>query len=307
MRIKIACIGIMMLGIFLMMGLSSPIIVQADDPGCTNDDCPSDPGCTNDDCPPDPGCTNDDCPSDPGCTNDDCPSDPGCTNDDCPSDPGCTNDDCPPDYWAGCCCYEEYNEDKDRTERVCCCNDEQNVSCRRSYVTDPDAPLHATISDIFVKMDLAPGDPTGLCMPNWFIAYLGNAWGPLSETCDWWGRLQKCQMVIMIDIKPGSEPNCLNINGHGVIPVAINGSEGLDVYEVDLASLQLAGLGVRVKGNGDPQCGYEDWNEDGYIDLVCQFVDDPTLWSPADGQAILTGYLIDGTPIEGSDSICVVP
>jgi len=52
--------------------------------------------------------------------------------------------------------------------------------------------MHETISDIFVKMDQAPGDPPGLCMPNWFIAYLGDAWGTLSERCDWWSRLQIC-------------------------------------------------------------------------------------------------------------------
>ena len=36
-----------------------------------------------------------------------------------------------------------------------------------------------------------------------------------------------------IDIKPGSDPNCININGHGVIPVAILGSEDFDVSLVD--------------------------------------------------------------------------
>jgi hypothetical protein len=98
--------------------------------------------------------------------------------------------------WSTCSPISEkrfpisYNQEKDRTERVCCCNDGQNVSCRRSYVTEPYAPMHETISDIFVKMSQAPGDTEGLCMPNWFIAYLGSAWEPLSETCDWWGRLQ---------------------------------------------------------------------------------------------------------------------
>ena len=248
-----------------------------------------DPGCTNEDCPPDP---------DPGCTNEDCPPDP---------DPGCTNEDCPPDYWEGCCCYEEYRPATARTERICCCNEDQNVTCRWSYVINWEEPDHGRISEIFVTMDPVPGSEEGLCMPTWLITYLGDASEPLSETCDWWSRLQKCAMGVVVDIKPGSDPNCFNVNGHGVIPVAINGSQDFDVYEVDPASLRLAGLAVGVRGNGNSQCGYGDLNVDGNVDIVCQFVDDPTVWIPGDGEAILTGNLSDGTPIEGSDSICIVP
>jgi hypothetical protein len=255
----------------------------------------------------DPGCTNEDCPPDPGCTNEDCPPDPGCTNEDCPPDPGCTNEDCPPDYWEECCCYEEYNQATDRTERMCCCNDEQNLTCRWSYVTDPVAPMHERISEVFVMMDPAPGGAQGLCTPDWLFAYLSDTWEPLSESCEWWPRLQECLIGVIVDIKPGSDPNCFNVDGNGVIPVAINGSQEFDVYEVDVSSLQFAGLAVGIRGNGRPQCGYQDSNGDGYLDLVCQFMDDPGLWSPGDGVAILVGNLIDGTPIEGSDSICVVP
>jgi hypothetical protein len=255
----------------------------------------------------DPDCTNEDCPPDPGCTNEDCPPDPGCTNEDCPPDPGCTNEDCPPDYWAGCCCYEEYNSLTLRTERICCCNSEQNVTCRWSYVTSLNPPLHETISDIFVIMDPAPDNSRCLCIPNWFKAYLGNAWGPLSGVCEWWDRLQQCPMGIIVDIKPGSDPNCFNINGNGVIPVAILGTLAFDVYQVDPVSLNFAGLSVGVRGNGTQKCGYDDLNGDGYFDIVCQFVDDPDSWEPGEGIAILRGHLVDGTPIEGSDTICIVP
>ncbi len=114
-------------------------------------------------------------------------------------------------------------------------------------------------------------------------------------------------MGIAIDIKPGSYPNCLNINGNGVVPVAINGSQDFNVLEVDPLTLRLAGLEVKVKTIGKPQCGYEDWNSDGYGDLVCHFADDPDVWAPGDGEATLTGNLMDGTPFAGSDTICVVP
>ena len=118
---------------------------------------------------------------------------------------------------------------------------------------------------------------------------------------------------VLIDIKPGSYPNSFNANGNGVIPIAILGSADLDVADVDPASLSFEGAAVRVKGNGDLQCSFEDVSgpegtPDGYLDLVCHFVDDFTDgWVLGDGSATVTGNLFDGTPIAGSDSISIVP
>ena len=107
--------------------------------------------------------------------------------------------------------------------------------------------------------------------------------------------------------KPGSEPNCFNVSGHGVIPVAVLGSDSLDVIDVDISTLSFGGLAVRVRGNKGPLCGYEDSNNDGMQDLVCQFEDDPSTWTVGSDAATLSGNLLDGLPFEGSDSICVVP
>ena len=63
----------------------------------------------------------------------------------------------------------------------------------------------------------------------------------------------------------------------------------------------------RLKGNGEPQCAYEDWNGDGYVDLTCHFVDNPENWEPGEGIATLTGKLLDGTPFSGTDALCIVP
>jgi len=123
-----------------------------------------------------------------------------------------------------------------------------------------------------------------------------------------------------IDIKPGSYPNCFNVNGHGVIPVAILGSADFDVTTIDVSSLDFGGLDVRVKGNGSPQCSVKDVSgdftypegaPDGYDDLVCQFVDDSSsTWSPHDGMAAITGYLkaeYGGEFFWGEDEICIRP
>ena len=126
----------------------------------------------------------------------------------------------------------------------------------------------------------------------------------------------KIKIPINIDIKPGSYPNCININGHGLITVAILGSETFDPNQINISTLKFAGLDVRVKGNSNPQCSFEDvsgdFNDpsglpDGYDDLVCHFLDNTDTWSPNNGTATITGALLDGTPIEGTDTICIVP
>lgn len=112
---------------------------------------------------------------------------------------------------------------------------------------------------------------------------------------------------VAIDVKPGAAPNCFNINGHGVIPVAILGSEDFDVTQIDLVSLTFGRLAVRMRGNKGPQCALEYSNDDSYLDLVCHFEDDADAWEPGNGEATLTGSLLDGSPFEGTDEICVVP
>jgi len=121
---------------------------------------------------------------------------------------------------------------------------------------------------------------------------------------------------VQIDIKPGSYPNSVNINGNGVIPVAVLGSADFDVTQIELYDetlpLTFNGLAVRVKGNGQPQCSIDDVSgpegvPDGFDDLVCQFVDDTEQWLEGDDIAEITGFLVDGTPFAGSDEITVVP
>ncbi|MCP4370558.1 MAG: hypothetical protein GY797_20960 [Deltaproteobacteria bacterium] len=117
----------------------------------------------------------------------------------------------------------------------------------------------------------------------------------------------RAEVNVEIDIKPGSDPNCFNINGHGVVPVAILGSDVFDVNDIDTGSLFFAGLAVRVRGNRGPLYSYEFVNDDIHLDMVCHFEDDPTAWTAGNGvTAELSGSLLDGTPFKGTDSICVV-
>lgn len=130
---------------------------------------------------------------------------------------------------------------------------------------------------------------------------------------------------IGIDVKPGSFPNCMKLDGHGVIPVAILGSDVFDVSTVDqesllfgddIGTLGLEGLAVRIKRNGELQCAIEDvtgdftstpeGEPDGYDDLVCKFLDaDGVEFVTDGGSAVVTGS-INGGPrtILGSDTVC---
>jgi hypothetical protein len=53
--------------------------------------------------------------------------------------------------------------------------------------------------------------------------------------------------------------------------------------------------------------GAEYVNAAGHLDLVCHFVGDSVAWVVGSDEAELNGQLLDGTPIEGDDSICLVP
>lgn len=137
-----------------------------------------------------------------------------------------------------------------------------------------------------------------------------DSWNDIFEPNNWTAGYYveyELPLIAGIDIKPESDPNCFNINGHGVIPVAILGNTYIDVSNIDVDTVLFGGLEVRVRGNKGPLCSIEDVNGDEMDDMVCQFEDDPGMWAAGTGTATLTGELLDGTPIEGTDSICVVP
>lgn len=115
---------------------------------------------------------------------------------------------------------------------------------------------------------------------------------------------------VAIDIKPGSDENSINLCSNGAVPVAILGSDSFDVNDINPDTLRLADAAVKVVGKKDPHtlCSTEDVNTDGYDDLVCHF-NTTELGNMLDGtstSATVKGETVDGTPIEGSDSITIV-
>lgn len=116
--------------------------------------------------------------------------------------------------------------------------------------------------------------------------------------------------VVDIDIKPGSDPNSVNLSSAGKIPVAILSTPDFDApAEVDPDTLRLAGAAVKLIGkSGKFQCSSQDVNGDGLLDLVCHF-ETQTLFLLEAGHtvAVLEGSTLDGTAIRGEDSVKIVP
>ena len=114
---------------------------------------------------------------------------------------------------------------------------------------------------------------------------------------------------VLIDIKPGGDPNSINLCSNGAVPIAILGSDTFDVYDIDTETLRFAEASVKVVGKKDPHslCNYEDVNDDTFHDLVCHFLTADI--AGTDGQsstATVNGELLNGTPFEGTDIVNIV-
>ena len=110
-------------------------------------------------------------------------------------------------------------------------------------------------------------------------------------------------VLVEIDIKPGSDPNSINPNSMGLVPVAILTTDDFDATTVDPDTLSfMATLDVA----GEPNCvrhGLEDVDGDGDIDLVCKFPQ-KTTWINCDTtQGAIIGETFSGQFIIGFDSI----
>jgi hypothetical protein len=115
---------------------------------------------------------------------------------------------------------------------------------------------------------------------------------------------------ILIDIKPGSDPNAINCeNAREIIPVAILTSDDFDALTVDHTTVEFEGATEyhRHKVTGVPQRHEEDIDEDGDIDLVFHFRLSDTTISCDSTEGRLTGETYSGMPIAGTDSVVIVP
>ncbi len=142
------------------------------------------------------------------------------------------------------------------------------------------------------------GTGTQFVMDNMII---GN--GTASETSE---------TEIVIDIKPGSDENPINMRNQGVIPVAILSSENFNApMEVELNpdTLTFGRAGTETSlAFAKP----EDVNGDGLLDLICHFFTQETKFECDDVEGILRGILNgtaagDNGAIIGRDTVRIGP
>jgi hypothetical protein len=135
---------------------------------------------------------------------------------------------------------------------------------------------------------------------------------------------ESIELPVAVDIRPASCPNPLNLKSRGLIPVAILGSQYLDVNSIDIASIRLAGAAPVRSNFEDVATPTADVNDchcttagpDGYRDLVLKFKtqdiarqlikDVGEIEKNAVIELTLTGFLTTGRPIKGTDCIRIV-
>ena len=111
---------------------------------------------------------------------------------------------------------------------------------------------------------------------------------------------------VAIDIKPASLPNAINPRSRGNIPVAILSTESFHApVDVDFSTLTFGVAGNEPSLLSCDGAG-EDVNADGYVDLVCHFATRLTGFRKGDESGHLAGTAVDGTPIEGWDSVRIL-
>jgi len=104
-----------------------------------------------------------------------------------------------------------------------------------------------------------------------------------------------------IDIKPGSDPNSINLKSKGVVPVAVLTTDLFDAATVDPDTVQLEGVDA-VKWTMD------DVDGDGDLDLLLHFSTQElaVVLDTFSTEATLTGETNDGEAFSGMDSVRIV-
>ena len=107
------------------------------------------------------------------------------------------------------------------------------------------------------------------------------------------------RLDVEIDVRPRSPMNRVNPTSRGALPVAILGSETVDVTAVDRESLAFGPAGAAPLPWSFRQ---HDVNRDGLDDLVARFRLRSSGIEPGDEQACLLGE-IDGLGFESCDEV----
>jgi len=184
-----------------------------------------------------------------------------------------------------------------------------------------DLNYQSLTADLWVN-DLLVGGDVSITPREFYYAPLGNVftnqWGvdsPSSASFSnvvYFDDLKLYETVttisVEIDVKPGAEPDPINLRAKGVLPVCVFSSEEFDATQIDPATCDLAGAPVAMRGRGLKFMTHaEDVDGDGLLDMVLQFENqqlDPSQLQ--EGKITLSGATYDGQEFIGEDDIVLV-
>jgi hypothetical protein len=142
-------------------------------------------------------------------------------------------------------------------------------------------------------------DPDGNSATFTGIASLSTVVGLIPDT-----------ITIFIDIHPSGFPNSINTRSRGVIPIAILGSASFDVTSVNVKTLRFGPGGAGPThdlSNPDTLADHtKNINLDSFPDLVFHVPTQDSGLGKEDTEACVSGETLDGTPIQGCESVRIV-
>ena len=113
--------------------------------------------------------------------------------------------------------------------------------------------------------------------------------------------------AIEIDIKPGSETNEIPIKTERVFPIAIFGSEKLEITKLNPRTIRVTAAGKKLVGRADTRsCRREDLNRDSREDLVCDVKTVAFKLDPGELELTLVAETYDHQPLRGTGTILVI-
>ncbi len=159
--------------------------------------------------------------------------------------------------------------------------------------TDPTTPINIGRADTMVD-EFAGVDVEVTANEDWvYVAVTGQGAGLRIF------RVSDCPTATPIEVDPGGAPKVIPMSGDLLIPVAIFGSETLDVTNFDQASLKFGPAGAEFVSTS-----FEDVDDDGFQDLYVTFRAGDAGLSAADDQLCFEGENA-GEPFAGCDWVTV--
>lgn len=108
---------------------------------------------------------------------------------------------------------------------------------------------------------------------------------------------------VLIDVKPASSANTLNVRNEGVIPVAILTTDTFDAADVDADSVRFGATGTEASAASS---ALEDVDGDGDLDLMLHFRTAASGIGCSTTAATLTGVTTGGIHIAGTDTLRII-